>query len=188
MNPEHHSSLQQYVNDMIGLERDIANAIKLQLDDERVKEFTGLPELLTQIVTSSERRCGLLKQLSTDEGASLGAAFKEGVTAVTGTLVGIYGKFREHPVSRMVRDDVIAMDVSVTAYSMLVTLGLAIGHDECTEIASEGLNAAPPFILKLTDLLPLVVATELAKDAPLAHPGAAQIAQLKIREAWKSPY
>lgn len=184
MNEKHQGSLKQYVNDMLALERDITNAIKLQVDDDRVKEHTDLTVILTQALKGSESRLLLLKQLSDQEGGSVGAVIKEGITAVTGTLAGIYGKVREHPVSRMVRDDIIALDVASVGYGMLLTLGLSIGHNECAALAGLGADETPPLIIALTDLLPAIVAQELAADAPLANPAAAQVAATRIRDAW----
>ncbi len=186
MNSSHHSSLKQYVNDMIGLERDIMNAVTLQTEDDRIKEFGELNGILRQWLHASETRLDLLKKLSDEEGGGLGAAIKEGITAVTGTLAGLYGKVREHPVSRMVRDDIIALDISSVGYGMLLTLGLSVGHEECVAVAGKGVEETPPLIIALTDMLPLVVAKELAEDAPLVNPAAAQVAGTRIRDAWKN--
>ncbi len=184
MNEKHHESLKQYVNDMIGLERDITNAVKIQIEDDRVTKFGELNALLNQVAMASERRLNLLKKLSDAEEGALGAAFKEGVTAIAGTLAGIYGKVREHPVSRMVRDDIIALDVASVGYGMLLTLGLSVGHEECAALAGRGTEETPPLIIALTDLLPSIVAAELAEDAPLVNPAAVQVAGTRIREAW----
>ena len=186
MNEKHHDSLKQYINDMIGLERDIANAIKIQTEDDRLLAFGELKAILDQIVHNSETRLEILKNISEEEDGSLGAVVKESITAITGTLAGIYGKMREHPVSRMVRDDIIALEVASVSYGMLFTLGLSIGHRECVVIAEQGLEQTPPLIIELTDLLPVIVADELAADAPLANPAAVQIAQASIRNAWKN--
>lgn len=184
MNEKHHDSLKQYVNDMIAVERDITNAIRIQVDDEKTNLFPELKSILTRAIQGSDARIHLLQQLSEKENATFGAAVKEGVTAVTGTLAGIYGKLREHPVSRMVRDDIVALDVASVGYGMLLTLGLAVGHEECAAIAQRGIEEMPPLIVALTDLLPLIVAEELAEDAPLANPAAVQLATTRIREAW----
>lgn len=185
MNDKHHSSLKQYVNDMIALEKDIFHAIQGQLEDDRVTSQQDLSRILREALHNSELRASQLKVISEEEGRSLGAAVKGGITAVTGTLAGIYGKMREHPLSRMVRDDIIALDVATTSYGMLYTLALAVGHSDCARVAKRGLNECPPLVIRLTDLLPAIVAGELADDAPLKNPAAAQIAHADIRDAWK---
>lgn len=186
MNEQHHDSLKQYINDMIGLERDIANAIKLQTEDERLLAFGELKAILDQVVHNSEMRLEILKKISEDEDGSLGAVVKEGITAITGTLAGLYGKMREHPVSRMVRDDIIALEVASVSYGMLLTLGLSIGHRETVVLAEQGIEQTPQLIVELTDLLPTIVAQELSADWPLDNPAAAQIAQGSIRGAWRN--
>lgn len=184
MNEKHHASLKQYVNDMLALERDIANALRGQLNDDRIGAVPGLAGVLEEAAAGSEGRIDRLKALSAEEGGAMGAAIKETVTAVTGTLASLYGKVREHAVSRMVRDDVVALNLSSTSYSMLFTLGLATGHNGCTSLAEEGLQATAKQVVKLTRLIPLVVACDLADDAPLANPNATQIATEKVVAAW----
>lgn len=132
---------------MIGIERGITNAINLQIEDDWVKHFRELNMILAQVVSASDTRMELLEKLSDKEGGSLDASVKEGITAVTGTLAGIYGKIREHPVSRMVRDDIIALDVASVSYGMLLTLALSIGHEKCAELAARGIEETPPLII-----------------------------------------
>lgn len=180
----HQSNLRQYVNDMIALETDIAKAIRGQLEDERVIIRGKLASILGEIVGASEIRAERLKKISAEEGGSLGAAIKEGVTATTGVLAGLYGRLREHPVSRMVRDDIVAQTTASTAYGMLLTLALSAGHTECAVIAEEGLNSTSPSVTKLTYELPSIVEAELAEDEPPVCAGAAKIALKAIQAAW----
>lgn len=184
MNAEHKNSLKMYVNDVLAMERDICHAVRRQVEDERVASYPGLVAILDEIQEESQERMEWFKGISDEEGGSVGAAVKEGITAVAGSLAGIYGKMREHPVSRMVRDDIIAMDVASVSYGMLHTLGLAVGHSECADLAKRALNECPPSVIRLTDLLPSIVVEELAHDAPLVNPAAAQIAYADIRDAW----
>lgn len=175
-----------YVNDVIGVERDIVNAIEGQLDDDRVKADAALVGVLNVIVANGKSRIDQLKELSDDEGGSLGATVKEAAMSVTGVLAGIYGKLREHPVSRMVRDDRIAMNVVETSYAMLYTFALGVGHQRCAEIALGGLKQAAPHVLALTDVLPGVILREVAKDAPLSDPFVETKVLDAIHSAWKA--
>jgi hypothetical protein len=69
---------------------------------------------------------------------------------------------------------------------MLLTLGLSIRHKECASLAGRGVEETPPLIIALTDLLPIIVAEELAADAPLVNPAAVKIASARIRDAWSN--
>ncbi|MCW1915832.1 hypothetical protein OJ996_19755 [Luteolibacter sp. GHJ8] len=185
MSTKHQDSIRQYVNDMIGLETDISKAIRGQLDDDRVTRRPVLTALLDGIATASERRIETLKSISKSEGGALGAALKESVTTATGVLAGLYGKVREHSVSRMVRDDIVAQTTAATAYGMLLTLALSAGHSELQAIAQEGLKGCAPTVTLLTRELPQVVGEELAEDEPSANPAAVQASLAAIREAWR---
>lgn len=187
MNDAHQANLQQYINDVIAMEEDILQALKVQVEYHRVEAHAGLKEALLEIMRASGERLQDLREISDNEGGCLGAVIKEGITAVAGTLAGIYGKVREHPVSRMVRDDIIAMDVAATSYGMLLTLGLSLGHPGCEQIARKGLMFCPGLVVRLTDLMPYIVVGGLAEDGPLSHPAAAHVARAAIRDAWEMP-
>ena len=184
MSTTHSDNIRQYVNDMIGLEADISKAIRGQLEDDRISAHPRLQALLGEIANRSEERLDRLKEISKNEGGALGSAIKEGVMSATGVLAGLYGKVREHPVSRMVRDDIVAQSTASTAYGMLLTLALTAGHAGCASLAEEGLRACAPTVTLLTRELPEIVSAELAQDAPSTNPAAAQIALATIREAW----
>lgn len=182
---KHRESLTMYVNDVIALERDIINAVDSQLEDSDVVAHPSLAVILKQIVAGSELRIAKLQELSAAEGGSMGASVKEAVMGVAGSLAGMYGKLREHPVSRMVRDDRVAMNVLETSYGMLYTLALGIGHAATAEVALGGLNAAPPLVLKLTDLLPGIILRELSQDASLQNGTVEKTVLEAIHNAWR---
>lgn len=179
-----HDNLKMYVNDVIAVERDIVNAIQGQLDDDRVKAQPHLVTVLRKAVAGGESRIARLKEISDEEGGSMGAAIKEAAMSVTGVLAGIYGKFREHPLSRIVRDDRVAMNVAETSYAMLYTLALGIGHVRTAEVALDGLNATAPLVLQLTDLLPGIIIDELSQDGPLENPEIERTVVDAIHSAW----
>jgi ferritin-like metal-binding protein YciE len=186
MNEKHQDNLKMYVNDVIGLERDIVNAIDGQLEDDRVTTHSELTAILKEISAGGKSRIELLKVISDEEGGSVGATIKEAAMSVTGVLAGIYGKLREHPLSRIVRDDRVAMNVAETSYGMLYTLALGVGHARAAGVALAGLNSAPPLVLKLTDVLPGIILKELAEDAPLSDPNAEGTVLDAIHKAWKA--
>ncbi|WAC20729.1 hypothetical protein OVA24_04955 [Luteolibacter sp. SL250] len=183
---KHQDNLKMYVNDVIGLERDIINAIEGQLEDDRVKAHPQLSGVLRGIVAGANSRLETLKSISEEEGGTFGAAIKEAAMSVTGVLAGIYGKLREHPLSRIVRDDRMAMNMTETSYAMLYTLALAVGHGRCADLALSGINTAAPQVLQLTDLLPQIILQELAADAPLENPDVADKVVDVIHRAWSA--
>jgi hypothetical protein len=185
MDEKHHDHFIAYVNDMLAVERDLAQAVRGQLEDERIDRHAGLRDVLLDCVSGSEARAEILGKFAHGTGGVLGAAVKGTVMAVAGTLAGIYGRLRDHPVSRMVRDDIIALDVAVTGYGMLLTLGRCLDHKECIAFAQLALLGCPPLVARLDHVLPLVIAAELAEEAPLVNAAGAELAQDAIRQVWQ---
>jgi hypothetical protein len=177
------STLRTYVNDMIAVERDVYNAISGQIEDHRVREIPEVHMLLGEIAAGSKGRLESMEALSAKLEGKFGAAVKEAVAAATGALAGIYGKVRKHPVSRMLRDDQVALNLCATAYGMLYTTAL-VYDEEAVAIASlEHLNALPSQIIGLTRVIPGIVVKELTEEYP-GYPEAATIAQGAILAAW----
>jgi hypothetical protein len=106
------------------------------------------------------------------------------LAAITGVMSGLTMMARQHALSRMVRDNTVAMNLATVSYSMLLTLALALEHKRCEELAVSALTDCPKFVLKLTDLLPHVLVEELSDDAPVPNAMAAPEALAITREAW----
>ncbi|MBK1882062.1 hypothetical protein JIN85_06525 [Luteolibacter pohnpeiensis] len=174
------------MNDVISMERDIIQAVSEQLEDERVIANLELRRWLKQMIAESADRLDCLKLVAEEEGASLGVAVKEATGVVAGTLSQMFGKLRDHPLANMVRDDLIAMNLTETNYSMLYTLALAVGHSKCADIAFNGVESAPPIILALTEMLPGLVTSDLALEAPLVNPEAEATVLAAVHDAWNA--
>ncbi len=184
MNETHRSSLIRYLNDVVAMERDFENALRTQMEDDRVKAHPLLNDLFLDLAVHADQRKAMFEELVEDEGGSLGGSVKEGIAAVTGVFSGLTTMARQHPLSRMVRDSTIAMNAATVSYSMLVTLAMALHHKRCEELAISALNDCPKAVLQLTDLLPHVVVEELSDDAPVPNAMAAPQALAVTREAW----
>lgn len=178
-------NLRSYVNDMLALEQEIASAITVQSADARVRSEPGIRCLLEDIAADSSARLGRLEDLTIQLDDQWGALVKEAVTAATGTLSGIYGMVRKHALSRMLRDDHVALNLTATAYGMLYTAALAYGNDEIAMVALEHLNALPPQIMKLAELIPDMVVKELAESDAAVNAHAAELANEAITAAWQ---
>jgi hypothetical protein len=185
MNDKQRHALVTSIHDMLALERDILHAVGGQLADERIDRHPGLRNILQDIVAGSQFRADTWERLSKEHGGGLGATVKGGLMAVAGAVAGIYDKLREHPVSRMVRDDIIALDVAVTGYGMLLTLGRCLDHKEAVALSQLAMVACAPLVVRLDFELPLIIAMELAEDGPEPDTAAVELAQDAIRQVWQ---
>lgn len=186
MNDSHEGALKHSLKDMIGVEYELSHALSQQLGSNQVKNHSALADLLTRAASESEDRIALLKALSEQEGATFSVAVKGGISAVTGTVAGLFGKIHEQALSHIVRDDILALNYASLGYGIMLTLGLSSGNQAYTLLATRAVEEMPPLIVHLTDLLPVLVGEELAQDAPLVNPAAVQIAGGLIRDAWRN--
>ncbi|TLD68392.1 hypothetical protein FEM03_23100 [Phragmitibacter flavus] len=184
MNPsKNHAVVRTYVNDMIAVERDIFNAISGQIADDKVKVHTEIHRMLSEIAAESEQRLAANEQLSERLHGKLGAVVKEAIAATTGVLAGIYGMVRKHPVSKMLRDDHVALNLAAVAYGMLYTTAVALDEDDVAAVALENLNSLPPRLILLSRAIPSIVVKELSHDYSTNFDAPA-IATLAMEKAW----
>ena len=178
------SILRTYVSDMIGVERDIADAVQGQHEDSDVEAKPKLHRFLGVVAETAVTRRDALVRHAEELDGKLGAMVKEAVMATAGTLAGIYGKVRQHPISRMLRDDVTALHLAATAYSMLYTTALALGDDAIADTSLKHLDELPSQIKELSAMIPGIIVEELANDDPSVNSQAATIARSAIHQVW----
>ncbi len=117
-------------------------------------------------------------------GGGAGTVVKEAVAAAAGTLAGIYGKVRPHPVSRMLRDDATALSLAAIGYSMLHTAAVALREARVATVAQRHLRDVTPLVMHLGRVIPAAVVVELGEDFPNVDADAAQHGVAAVREAW----
>src|SRR5262245_11097936 len=125
MNAQQSAILRMYINDMLAVEKDLLHATQAQAEDENVAKVPGVARLIREIVRGAESRIGTFEALSDQHSGKWGALVKEAVATAAGAVAGVYDKVRKHPVSRMLRDDHVALNVSCLAYGMLYTTSVA---------------------------------------------------------------
>lgn len=183
MTDEQTETLRMYVNDMLAVEKDIFHAVSGQVADKNIKS-PDVAAFIQQMATKSGQRIKILETLSARHEGKIGAIVKEAVATATGTLAGIYDKVRKHPVSRMLRDDYVALSLASVAYGMLYTTALAFDDDAIADAALENLNEINPQIMEVTKLIPAVVVSELSESSPVTE-DAADIALEAIEASWQ---
>ena len=178
--------LSTYINDMVAVERDISQALKGQQEDSDVATMPEVHRLIEMAAESAVARHDVLVQCAKDLDGKAGAAVKDAVMAAAGSLAGLFAKLRKHPVSKMLRDDITALNLAATAYSMLYTTAVAFDEEEMSAVALEHLNTLPEQIMEMTRLLPGVVVEELEKEHGPVNEEAAELATEAIQQAWEA--
>jgi ferritin-like metal-binding protein YciE len=179
-------ALRMYTNDMSALDKHIVEALEHQNGDDRFQTDQRVGSFVRDSLDVFRRNVNEL-QLHVDRfGAGAGKVVKEAVAGALGVAAGVYDKVRKDPVSRGLRDDYIAFNHAVISYTMLHTTALAYGDEPLAQTTQNHLKALTPLIMRVYEIIPHVVMTELQDEPgkPIQRE-AVDLALQHGREAWQ---
>ena len=178
--------LSSYVSEMLGAERHIVGAIDSQLKDERVQKFIDARDLLQRVSQVLHGHLESLERLLESSGKEKGSALKRAATTLTGAAAGLYDKVRRSdPASRNLRDDYTALNLAAVSYSMLHTTALAHKDQELADLSLNHLRDLTPLIMRLSEVIPLIVAMELVIEDKSVDPSVGEMAAKNTSMAWR---
>src|SRR5215813_7465771 len=107
--------LQGFVNDMLAVEQEIHQAFRRQKHSDKPTVHPETAQLIARIEDTIDRHIADLRSALGRLGGSE-SALKRAVGAALGAIAGIYDQVRDEAVSRMVRDDLAALNFAVACY------------------------------------------------------------------------
>ena len=156
--------LQQYVGDMLAVDRHIHETVRRQRDDKQVQADAEAHQLLSRVESTFDALIEEMEQLLGELGGSASSPVKDAVASTVGAVGSIYDKLRSETISKMLRDDYTALGLAAISYTMLNTTGYAL-HDPATaQTAARHLRQITPLVTGISRLMPLAVARELADE------------------------
>ena len=180
-------AIQKHTADMLAVERHILEAIERQREDDDLREHAEANSIVIEIERTLKRHITALEQLAHEKDTGVEATFKKAVTEVLGAVAGLYDKVREHPVSRMLRDDYVALSLAAMSYTAFHTFGLAVKEPKIADLAEEHLRDLTPLLVRLSKVLPHVVAAEVAEEVDdyAADATVGDTAEMRTQRAWQ---
>ena len=177
--------LRTHVRDMLAVETEMHAAFRRQKHDDRLNIHPDSARLVARIEDTIDRHLGALRHELRELGGEE-SVLKNAIGSILGAAAGIYNGMRsDDPVSRMLRDDYIAISTAIVCYEMLHTTALACGNETTAQLALAHLKDFAPLVMALSETLPHAVVEELSREGKL--PGdrtAAERAVQNTREAW----
>ena len=175
-----------YLNDMHALQNHILEAVEHQYADERVKSDAVTFDLIGKIKsTLTHQVTDLQSEIDRLGSGGIIATAKATVATVLGTFAGLYDKVRKDPVSRMLRDDYTALNMSSFSYTQLHTTALAFHDEHIAKAALQHLQDLTPLIIHLNEVVPHVVVKELQDEDEGIDTSVAPTAIANTQHAWK---
>jgi hypothetical protein len=178
--------IRENLADMLGVEQHALQRVEHQVRDERVRKFYNAHEMLQKIEAVLNSHLAELElHLATVDGG-FETRLKRAATSITGSVAGFYDRLRTNePVSRNLRDDYTLLNHAVISYGMLHTTALALDDTQIASMAKRHMAELTPLIVELSDMIPFVLATELADKGKIEDAAVAQQAAVQYREAWR---
>ena len=182
---ENQEVLQQYVGDMLAVDRHIHETVRRHRDDKQVQSDAEAHQLLSRVESVFDTLIEELEQLLDEVGGSASSPVKDAVASTVGAIGSVYDKLRSEAVSKMLRDDYTTLSLAAISYTMLNTTGHAFRDPATAQLAARHLRQITPLITGISRLMPVVVARELASNHPVDTTSAPQ----SVREtqlAWSA--
>jgi ferritin-like metal-binding protein YciE len=185
---ERQDTLQQYVSDMLAVERHILPALESQSKDDRYAQHPQAQRLVSKIEATIRSHINGLEQHLKNLGGDPASPIKSAVTAVLGVAATVIEKVRTDPVSKNLRDDYTVLSLAAVSYTMLHTTGQALMDQQTADLAASYLADYTPLIAELSEVVPVVVVSELGDETELLDPDAARRAIKSTQEAWEGDH
>lgn len=185
---EREQLLQQYVGNMIALERHIMDACDRQTKDEDLSGHPDALNLVSRIRSMSEQHVLNLERNLSRLGGSPTTGVKEAVAAALGAAAGMLDKMRAEPVSKMLRDDYTALALAAISYTQLHTTGLVLRDQATSDAANTHLREITPLITEIGEIMPQVVEREISGRVPDAATMVAEQSRTTTQEAWEASH
>lgn len=181
MDKKKNDLITKYLSDMAGLEEHIYQAI-----DKQAKSTEDQPEynqVLKSIRDTLETHVATLNKRLEALGGHPANPIKQAGSAVLGVAAGLIDKIRAEELSKDLRDDYTALNLSCISYVMLSTTALACNDSETAELAERHLKDNAGFVIEIGKIIPDVVVKDLSDFTDL-NKDAARLAREVYAYAW----
>lgn len=177
-------TLRKYSSDLLSLQHHLLKAVKKQQVSEKVKQKEAI-EILHLLNLKLSEMAEEFEPMVAEFGGNRKEEVKSKIANFTGVIVGLIDAARKDPVSKMLRDDYIALSMLAVGYKMLYTAALVRNEDKLAEITDNHLSAITQLITETSKAVPMIVARELADDQETAEK-IGKKAVKNTQKAWSS--
>ena len=184
LSEKHQKTIADYVGDMTALEAHIEEALDRQLTE--VKDDTVALAAVKAFHDMVKQHRDTLRALQEETGSTAGNPVKDAGAALLGKAAGIIDLVRTEGISKSLRDDYAAFNLAAISYSMLYTTADGLGDKRVASLAERHLKDHAAAIMRINEIMPEVVARELAKDGHQVSDGAVDATRKMVSKAWET--
>jgi hypothetical protein len=177
--------LRLYSSDLLELQRHIVDVVKDQTDQEEVRRYPEVQQLVIKIQDTVGRHFNDLEQGLESLGGEKSSLLKQAMGRVAETAMGMVIKAEgSEKCSKVLRNDYLALDAASLGSLMLYTTAAAFNNDRIEEISERHFNELTSLAVEIREMIPEIVVREFADQGYSVNNGVTEEVNRKIQQAW----
>jgi hypothetical protein len=177
--------LRLYSSDLLELQRHIVDVVKDQTDQEEVRRYPEVQQLVIKIQDTVGRHFNELEQGLESLGGEKSSLLKQAMGRVAETAMGMVIKAEgSEKCSKVLRNDYLALDAASLGSLMLYTTAAAFNNDRISEISERHFNELTSLAVEIREMIPEIVVREFADQGYSVNNGVTEEVNRKIQQAW----
>jgi ferritin-like metal-binding protein YciE len=184
-NKDTNEVLRLYSSDLLELERHIIDMLKEQTDQEEVKRYPEVQQLVTSIQDTVGQHFTELEQGLESLGGEKSSLLKQAMGRVAETAMGMATRAEgSEKCSKVLRNNYAALDAASLGSLMLYSTAAAFSNDTIGEISERHFNELTALAAETRKLIPEVVVREFADQGYAVNSEVAEEVSRKAQQVW----
>ncbi len=177
--------LRLYSSDLLELQRHIVDVVKDQTDQEEVRRYPEVQQLVIKIQDTVGRHFNELEQGLESLGGEKSSLLKQAMGRVAETAMGMATKAEgSEKCSKVLRNNYLALDTASLGSLMLYTAAAAFNNDRIGEISERHFNELSSLIAEIREVIPEIVVREFGDQGYSVNSGVTEEVNRKAQQAW----
>jgi hypothetical protein len=178
--------LRLYSSDLLELQRHIVDVVKDQTDQEEVRRYPEVQQLVIKIQDTVGRHFNELEQGLESLGGEKSSLLKQAMGRVAETAMGMATKAEgSEKCSKVLRNDYLALDAASLGSLMLYTTAAAFNNDQIEEISERHFHELTSLAVEAREMIPEIVVREFADQGYSVNNRVTEEVNRKIQQAWR---
>jgi hypothetical protein len=178
--------LRLYSSDLLELLRHIVDVVKDQTDQEEVRRYPEVQQLVIRIQDTVGRHFNELEQGLESLGGEKSSLLKQAMGRVAETAMGMATKAEaSEKCSKVLRNDYLALDAASLGSLMLYTTAAAFNNDRIGEISERHFHELASLAVEIREMIPEIVVREFADQGYSVNNRVTEEVNRKIQQAWR---
>ncbi len=178
--------LRLYSSDLLELQRHIVDVVKDQTDQEEVRRYPEVQQLVIKIQDTVGRHFNELEQGLESLGGEKSSLLKQAMGRVAETAMGMATKAEgSEKCSKVLRNDYLALDAASLGSLMLYTTAAAFNNDRIGEMSERHFHELTSLAVEIREMIPEIVVREFADQGYSVNNRVTEEVNRKIQQAWR---